>query len=206
MTNQSNVSFEMLASEMLPFATTLDMDTGVLSPVPAPIQRSLSQLVEVFALRGSAERILREEGDRMIYEVFPVALPENAAHVLHCTTVIYPGTIGGEYHMTKGHYHAQRDRGEVYLGIGGEGYLLLMLENGETRTVTMKPGTAAYVPPNWAHRTINTGSVPFTFFAAWPGDAGHDYGTIEQFGFAKLLVNQDGQPVLVNNPHYGSSS
>ncbi|MBE0690600.1 MAG: cupin domain-containing protein [Anaerolineae bacterium] len=191
---------------MLPFSTTLDMTTGVLAPVPAPIQRSLSQLVGMFADRVSAERILREEGDRMIYEVYPVAVPENAAHVLHCTTVIHPGTIGDEYYMTKGHYHARRDRGEVYLGISGEGYLLLMLENGETRKMIMKPGTAAYVPPNWAHRTINTGSVPFTFFAAWPGDSGHDYGTIEQVGFAKLLVNRNGQPTLIDNPRYGSTS
>jgi glucose-6-phosphate isomerase len=104
--------------------------------------------------------------------------------------------------MTKGHYHAKRDRGEVYVGMSGEGSVLLQLEDGTVRSVPMRPGTAAYVPPYWAHRTVNTGSAPFSFFSVWPGDAGHDYATIERFGFAKIMVWRDGQAVLVDNPRY----
>ena len=35
---------------------------------------------------------------------------------------------------------------------------------------------------------MDTGDDPFVFFAVWPGDAGHDYASIESVGFAKLAV------------------
>jgi len=68
--------------------------------------------------------------------------------------------------------------------------------------VPMQAGTIAYVPPYWAHRTVNTGNQPFIFFAAWPGDSGHDYGTIEDRGFAKIVVERGGRPALVDNPKF----
>ena len=120
----------------------------------------------------------------------------------YCTTIIYPGRVGDEFHMTKGHYHDKRDRAEVYLGLAGEGYLLLQADDGTVRSVPMQAGTVAYVPSFWAHRTANTGNEPFIFYAASAGDAGHDYGTIEQAGLAKLLVARDGRPALVDNPKY----
>ena len=61
----------------------------------------------------------------------------------------------------------------------------------------MGPGVVAYVPPHWAHRTVNTGSEPFVFLAIYPGDAGHDYGTIETEGFPQRVVERDGQPAVV---------
>ncbi|NDJ60219.1 MAG: glucose-6-phosphate isomerase, partial [Chloroflexi bacterium] len=101
---------------------------------------------------------------------------------------------------------AKRDQGEVYFGLGGQGYLLLQTEDGDVRDVPMTTGTVAYVPPYWAHRTVNTGTAPFIFFAAWPGDAGHDYGTIERWGFPKLLVDRGGTPTLIDNPRYRASA
>jgi glucose-6-phosphate isomerase len=142
----------------------------------------------------------------LIYEVYATDLPESEGQVLYCTTVIYPGAVGDEYFMTKGHFHALRDRAEVYVGLAGEGYLLLATDAGEARALKMEPGVITYVPPYWAHRTINCGSVPFVFLAAWPGDAGHDYATIETMGFPKLLVQRDGQPTLIDNPRYRPTS
>ena len=40
-----------------------------------------------------------------------------------------------------------------------------------------------------------------TFFC-FRGDAGHDYGTIETKGYRKLIVEQDGKPVVVDNPKW----
>ena len=59
------------------------------------------------------------------------------------------------------------------------------------------------MPPRWAHRSVNTGEREdlVTFFV-YPGDAGHDYGTIEQQGFRKLVVEIDGQPQVVDNPRW----
>jgi glucose-6-phosphate isomerase len=78
----------------------------------------------------------------------------------------------------------------------------MQTNEGDSQALEMERGTIAYVPPYWAHRTVNTGKGPFVFFAVWPGHSGHDYGTIEENGFLKLVVERDGQPVLIPNPQY----
>jgi len=189
-----------MMERMEPFASTLDLQTGVMNPASQVLRRYLSGMSDLYADSSAAQRILAEEGVRLIYEVYVVDVPEAEGQVLHSTTIIYPGRIGQEFHMTKGHFHVKRDRAEIYLGLAGTGALLLQTDDGIVRSVEMRRGAVAYVPPLWAHRTVNTGDAPFAFFAAWPGDAGHDYASIEQQGFAKLLVSQDGRAVLIDNP------
>lgn len=185
-----------------PFKTEIDFQSGVFTPTRHIISRKLSDMKTMYADRDATQKILNDEGDRLIYEVHVTELPEEEGQILHCTTRIYPGRIGDEYHMTKGHYHARREQGEVYLGLSGRGYLVMQTEGGEVSTIAMQPGTAAYVPPYWAHRTVNIGDEPFVFFAAWAGEAGHDYGTIERDGFHKLLIEQAGQLQIIDNPSY----
>ncbi len=192
---------------MDPFVTTLHMASGV-ATLESPAQvlrRYLSDLRPIFQDQAAAAEILATEGDRLIYEVHVAPIPEEEGQVLYCTTTIYPGRIGAEFHMTKGHFHSKRDRGEVYLGLSGEGYLLLQHEDGRTAALKMEAGTVAYVPPYWAHRTVNTASEPFVFFAAWPGDAGHDYATIEEKGFAKQVLYRDGGIAFVDTPRYSEA-
>lgn len=189
---------------MQPFQTQLDLQSGIIQPTDHIIQRKLSQMRGMYQANDLAESMLDQSNDPTIYDVYVVELPEENGQVLHCTTVLHSGKIGNEYYMTKGHYHSKRDQGEVYLGLSGEGYLLLQTEDGKFDAQKMSKGTIAYVPPYWAHRTVNVGSEPFVFFAAWPGDAGHDYGSIETSGFYKLLVERDGQPTLIDNPKYAS--
>jgi len=188
---------------MEPFASTLDLQGGVLELASQVLRRCLSDMKDLYADSNAVERILAEEGDRLVYEVYVAGIPEVEGQVPHSTTIIYPGQIAQEFHMTKGHFHVKRDRAEIYLGLAGTGFLLLQTDDGTVRSVEMRRGAVAYVPPFWAHRTVNTGDVPFAFFAAWPGDAGHDYASIEQRGFAKILVSQNGEAVLVDNPRYG---
>jgi glucose-6-phosphate isomerase len=59
-----------------------------------------------------------------------------------------------------------------------------------------------YVPPRWAHRSINTGTDDLITYFVYPGDAGHNYGTIETQGFCKLVVEQDGKPAIIDNPRW----
>src|SRR5512147_2824719 len=134
-----------------PFKTELGLTTGVIEPVEQVIRRTLSHMRGMYADDAARARILAREGDRLIYEVYPVNIPEEEGQVLHSTTVLYPGKIGDEFHMTKGHFHVKRNRAEVYLGLSGEGYLLLQTDAGEVSSVPMKSGTIAYVPPYWAH-------------------------------------------------------
>lgn len=104
--------------------------------------------------------------------------------------------------MTKGHYHRRLDTSEVYLGLKGEGCLLMQTMEGDFDSIAIKPGIVAYIPPYWGHRMVNTATTPFVFFAVYPGDAGHNYGDIEKTGFVKNLVERDGKPFLMDNPKW----
>lgn len=185
---------------MNPFVTEVDFASGKLSAPGYVIQRKLSDMASMYADEAAARRTLVDEGDRLIYEVQGLELPDEEGQIPHCTTRILPGRIGDEYHMTKGHYHARREQGEVYFGLHGRGCLVMQTETGETSVVQMVAGSAAYVPPFWAHRTVNVGDEDFVFFSVWEARAGHDYGAIERDGFRKLVLMRDGQPTVVDNP------
>ena len=189
-----------------PFETILDMNTGVLHPVGSVIRRHLTDMRGLYANAKAVSQILDQEGDRLIYEVYVVDLPEREGMLLYSTTIIHPGRVGDEYHMTKGHFHEKRDRSELYLGLAGEGYLVLQTDDGTVRGVPMRAGVIGYVPPLWAHRTVNVGASPFCFLAVWPGDAGHDYLTIEHTGFARCLVERSGKPTFVDKTFFQNAS
>ena len=76
---------------------------------------------------------------------------------------------------------------------------------GDWSVEELRPGRVLYVPPCWAHRSVNTGATEdlVTFFI-YPGNAGHDYGTIEQHGFRKLVVEVNGRPEIIDNPRWRS--
>jgi len=188
---------------MEPSASRLELQTGILDPCARVLSRRLSDMQGMFADEKARLELQARQGDSLVYAVYVAEIPETASHLPHSTTVIQPGRVGDEFFMTRGHFHAVRDRAEVYLGLAGQGCMLTQTDEGETRLFDMRPGTLVYVPPFWAHRTINTGSEPFAFLCVWPGDAGHDYGTIETRGFAKILVARGSKAVLVDNPRYG---
>jgi glucose-6-phosphate isomerase len=84
--------------------------------------------------------------------------------------------------------------------------MLMELESGEYVMEEMYPGRTVYVPAYYAHRSINTGDEPLISLPVYPGDAGHDYGSIETSGFKHLVVERDGKPSVVVNPRYGQMS
>jgi len=137
--------------------------------------------------------------ERVAYNVechFPVAAG-TAGGLFFGTTYLQAGQVGGEYFMTKGHFHAKRDAAEYYWGIQGTGLLLLMDEDCNCRAEIMRPGSLHYVSARTAHRTVNTGNDELVFGACWPSDAGHDYGSIAEEGFSVRVKCMDGHPVLV---------
>ena len=118
------------------------------------------------------------------------------------TSILYPGKVGDEYHMTKGHFHTILETAEVYYCLSGEGYMMMENPEGDVRVSKLVPGEALYVPERYAHRSINTGSTPLVTFFVFRGDAGHNYGTIETKGYRKLIVEKDGRPEIVDNPKW----
>ncbi len=142
------------------------------------------------------------EENPTIYEVYAIEQEEKEGDLNFATTVIHPGKVGNEYFMTKGHYHSKSDRAELYLCLKGKGMLLSQDINGNASWVEMEPMRMVYVPPHHAHRTINTGDSPLIFLAIYPADAGHDYGSIAEKGFSKIVVEENGKTVVKDNPKW----
>ena len=111
-------------------------------------------------------------------------------------STVFPGLVGQEYFMTKGHFHAIRNRSEYYWCILGEGALILMDEEGNCHSEKLQKGSLHYIPRKVAHRLANTGNGPLVVAACWPSDAGHDYSTVTKQGFSVRLFNINGQPQL----------
>jgi len=184
-----------------PFKSAVDFESGLLKEYDNKVERRLSNLEGIFNDAPSYAQ-LRAEEDGMVYEVFEKEVPANPGQLAHAVTVIYPGKVGAEYYMTKGHFHQKEPTAELYLGVKGQGGIIMQNKEGKTSYLEMKPGSLVYVAPYWAHRTINIGSEPFSFLAIYPADAGHDYGTIEKIGFPKLVVEQEGKPTIISNPRF----
>lgn len=162
------------------------------------ITRKLKDLGDIFSDKAAYQAM---DGEMVVYDVessFPVA-HNTEGGLFYGITYIHPGKVGREYFMTKGHFHSIRNRAEYYCTIEGNGTLLLMDENGETRAEKMIPGSIHYIPGNTAHRTANIGESILSFSAFWPADAGHDYAIIAKHGFSKILVDNNGVPELVDN-------
>ncbi|WP_431214940.1 glucose-6-phosphate isomerase family protein [Puia sp. P3] len=168
-----------------------------------PVERLTRRIGDLGDIFSDSEAYARLPVDRVVYEVeshFPVAGGTEGGLFVGIT-YIHPGKVGQEYFMTKGHFHAVRNRAEVYICIEGEGMLILMNEDhSRVWAEKMEPGSIHYINGHVAHRTANTGSGVLSFGAVWPSDAGHDYQTISEKGFSKILVEKDGVATLVNRP------
>jgi glucose-6-phosphate isomerase len=186
---------------MMPFTKMVNLQNGIIPEAVVVQKRYLSDLKGLYA-DGAAEAALMSQNP-LIYEVYEATdNPKVVGQLLYSTTVIHPGKVGNEYFFTKGHYHALADRAELYFGLAGEGCLLLQTPQGEVNAQPMTPGSAAYVPPYWGHRTINVGASDFVFLACYPADAGYDYAAIAEKGFAQILVEEAGKPALVASPKW----
>lgn len=106
--------------------------------------------------------------------------------------------------MTKGHFHTVLDTAEIYYCLQGQGVMVMETPEGDWAVEDLAPRNVLYVPPRWAHRSVNTGNQDLITLFAYPGNAGHDYGTIEVQGYRKLVVEKDGAPAIVDNPRWRS--
>jgi len=166
------------------------------------ITRRLSSMKNQFFDPAAYDAMLAKE-DRLLYEVYEIRLPEEAGVLLQGISIVHPGKVGDEYFMTKGHFHRVIETAEVYYCLRGSGYMVMETPEGEWAVEPLRPGKILYVPPRWAHRTVNTELLEdvITFFV-YPGNAGHDYGSIEKQGFRKLVVERSGSPAIIDNPRW----
>ena len=184
-------SFEIIQSEKI-----------LLSDFDNHIERRLSNMRNQY-LHQSAVASILAEGDPILYEVFEVNRPELAGELLHGISIVHSGKIGDEYFMTKGHFHTVLETAEIYYCLRGEGLLVMESLEGNWTVEQLRPNKVLYVPPCWAHRSINTGpSEDLVTFFVYPGNSGHDYGSIEKYGFRKLVKDRAGTPEVIDNPRW----
>jgi glucose-6-phosphate isomerase len=186
------------------FLLDFALDTGM-SRAATPTKRHLSQMRDMYRDAEAAERLVREN-DPLVYEFFELGAPEDAGDLAFGTSIVYPGKVGDEYFMTKGHFHTVLDTAEVYYCLAGQGGMLIESPEGDTAFHAFTPGQALYVPKRYAHRSVNTGASTLVTFFVFRGDAGHDYGTIETKGYRKLVVDRGGAPTLVDNPRWSEEA
>ena len=186
----------------LPFSFSLPFPNVIPSHYDNHLQRRLSSLKGQCLDQAAYEKMLGED-DRVIYEVYEILRPEVAGEFLMGVSIVHPGKVGREYFMTKGHFHTVIDTAEIYYCLRGEGFMVMETPEGETAVERLSPGSVLYVPPRWAHRSVCTSRQEdlVTFFA-YPGNAGHNYLTIEQLGFRKLVVEGENGPEIIDNPRY----
>ena len=163
----------------------IEIDRISVSPAGPTLTRRLSDLDGLFADKRQWESDLAED-DRVVYTVMSTPVPEIPRELPQSITTIHPGNCGGEFYMTKGHQHPD-PQAEIYLGLEGTGGLLLF-DGEKAEYIEMAPGVLGYIPPHWAHRSINTGAEPYSVLAVYPGSAGHDYQWVLDHGMGNRVM------------------
>lgn len=159
-------------------------------------ERRLSDLAGYFADETAYQAALAED-DPVLYQVYSLSPAQGEGALNYGLGVLMPGQVGAEYYLTKGHLHSWRAAAEIYIGLRGEGFMLLEDERSrESRLIPFTENSIIYVPGYTAHRTINTGQEKLTYIGIYPANAGHDYGFVKERGFEHVLVSVNGQPEL----------
>lgn len=168
-----------------PLSIRFDHLAATLSPEGPTLTRHMSDLEGLFRDRAAWQEAVTD-GDPVVYSVVSSPVPEIDRELPQSITTIQPGTTAGELWMTKGHQHPNH-QGEIYLGIAGNGGLL-MFNGTESAWLDIVPGTIGYIPPGWAHRSVNVGDKPYSFLAVYPGGAGHDYDWVLANGMGRRAL------------------
>ncbi|MDR1744842.1 MAG: glucose-6-phosphate isomerase, partial [Planctomycetota bacterium] len=74
-----------------------------LSKKAASTKRSLSQMRGMWKDEAAFEAMLKS-GDPVVYEFYEMGAPEHAGDLAFGASITYPGKVGDEYFMTKGHF------------------------------------------------------------------------------------------------------
>jgi glucose-6-phosphate isomerase len=176
--------------------TRFDPATGAIGDAPR-VKRYLADLRECFRDADAVDRALAQSNP-LVYSVTAVEPQAGEGDLHYGLGLIYPGRVGDEYFLTKGHLHTWRAAAELYIGLVGEGAMLLQDETtGESCMIPLQTNSVVYVPGHTAHRTANTGEVPLIYLGVYAARAGHDYGAIAERNFRCVIVARNGKPYML---------
>ena len=172
---------------------TYSLSDGSLHGPDGTILKNVKQIQDTRRIYANSVGLTDDQLEAINYRT-EVYTPETTEGSLQfATSYVYPGTVNGEFFMTKGHFHEVSNRSEFYLCLSGEGLLVFMDRNRHWWAERMQKNSLHYIPGHVAHRMINTGSQILSVQACWNSDAGHDYGTIENQGFPVRFYDREGQ-------------
>ncbi|WP_167577634.1 glucose-6-phosphate isomerase family protein [Ammoniphilus sp. YIM 78166] len=153
-------------------------------------RRVLSQMKGLYLDQEAVEKQLAIE-DPVIYEVYELPHPNDETDLLANITVLYPGKIGDEFYMTKGHFHLEPDTAEAVIGIAGSGEMLVQNREGVLKSLAVLPGYISYAGGGWGHRVVNTGTEQLVFFAVSGANIIHDYDTAAKLNFKPVMKGEE---------------
>ncbi len=131
------------------------------------LTRTLHGLKHVYHNQREVQRILKTENP-VIYERFIA----KSGKVKYGLTVINPGTIGKEFHMTHGHKH-KKSSAELCALVHGKGKLII--QDKQPKIIDLKPNKPVIIPKNSAHRLVNIGNKKLKVLTVNNPKPDHDY-------------------------------
>src|SRR5208283_4556122 len=122
------------------FTTFVDWESGALGGLG--IKESTKLLGQMEGMFQDTESWGQMDPATTVYRVqYWKPVPDGTSGGLFWgNSTVFPGKVGNEFFMTKGHFHAQLDRAEYYATVSGEGLLLLMDVKRKTACLPMKAG------------------------------------------------------------------
>lgn len=188
---------------MTDLLSRFDLERGLLSGGTLT-ERRLSQLQDAFADRRMLDQMLGRGEDPLVYTVCTVEHGTGQGDQHFGLGILYPGTVGREYFLTRGHRHMRAEASEVYIGVRGIGKMILQNASG-TSVIELGPQSAVYVPGHTDHRTVNTGSEPLVYLGIYPAWAGHDYGSVGKNNFSVVIAKDQGAPRIIDRNEFLTS-
>lgn len=182
-----------------PFTIKFTIDPITFEPKEEIIKRTLSSMKAAYADQSAADALLSAGEDPTIVEVFMAPVPSGEGFLMANINMVFPGKVGDEYFMTKGHIHDDPLHSpEIYITVKGQGKLVLQNLEGEVNISDMSPETISYIPAPWAHRCVNTGNEPLVYLGVFPADTKRDY-SFDSKKFKKIVVERNGSVEIIDS-------
>ena len=192
-----------MADVVPPVRLSMMAHSGTLIGRNGRYERFLGDLVGLYRDDDAYQRLLAADNGDPVYWVETSQTEEGPGGLITGISTLEPGKVGEEFFMTGGHLHAIADRSELYVGLSGQGVMILETLDGATELAEVVPGRAVYVPGHWVHRCVNVGEERFVTLFCYAADAGQDYSIIERAGgMASLVVEVNGRWSARPNPDH----
>ena len=84
------------------FITNFNLVNGLTKDLK-PVQRNLSKMKGMYYNESAYQKLLKD-GDPLVYEFYNSNVPEKDSDLIYGTSIVYPGKVGNEFFMPKGHF------------------------------------------------------------------------------------------------------